>query len=509
MFGACGGCTYQDLPYEEELQLKEKRLHTLLGEQLDFSPRCFESIVPSPEPYHYRTRLDLTLLRTKEEETFLGFMPEGKFRIVPVEACAIARKSISDFLPQLKREASDRLPADYRVANLVVKTADDGRVAWGGIGRRSLQMKPEDYLWTEIRGKRIFHSLDTFFQANTFILPRVLDAIERLIPWNKQTVFFDLYSGVGLFGIFLASRVKKVVMIEENLPSIELARYNAEYHGLKNVEIQSGKVEALLTNFAAGGEIGSKRPVALVDPPRKGLSPEALEALAHSKQFQALFYLSCSPESLARDLAAFLKEGWWIEKIVPFDFFPKTKHLETLVLLRPKAEPPPFLNSTRPLEVEIGCGKGKFLTSRAGTNPQISFLGIDRIEKWVKMGCDNLVFVKAECREFLTQLKPESVSIFHIYFPDPWPKRRHRKRRLVTAGFLDLLLSRLLPGGFIELATDDLDYFQQMKKAAAPFGWARIRESINERPLGRGHQTSYELKYAAVGRPLYYLELQK
>ena len=547
VFGVCGGCAYQDLPYEEELRLKETWLKRLLGEALQLDEAVFEPIVPSPEPYHYRTRLDLTFLKTRKKEHFLGFMPEGRFQIVPIESCAIARRDLSDFLPALKKEAEVRLPADYRVANLVVKTGDDGRILWGGIGRRSLELAEQDYLFVEVCGKIFFYSLDSFFQANHSILPALIRTLHKIVEWDRETTLFDLYSGVGLFGICLAGRVNKVIMIEENASSIELAKWNVRYHGLEGrVEILAGKVENALPNFPVDGKIDLgqlSKGVALVDPPRKGLSPAALKTLTAAKSLNALLYLSCSPESLARDLAVFVKGGWKIEKVVPFDFFPKTKHLETLVLLRPESERFSFAHvfkSDRPVEMEIGCGKGKFLIARAERYPEINFLGLDRINKWMNIGrgraqkrkFENLHFLKAECREFLRRFAPASVSartgscgpdsrsgrspsrlvsVFHIYFPDPWPKRRHRNRRLVTAEFLKLLYERLAPFGLIEMATDDADYFLAMKRAMreSGFAWRSMRESVNERLIDPDLKTNYELKYTVAGKPLYYLELQK
>ncbi len=333
VFGVCGGCAYQDLPYEEELERKKEYLVNLFRNQLPASADLIEEVVPSPEPYHYRHRLDIAVRKTKSGEFLLGFQEADRHRMVPIESCAIAREEISDFIPELKKEAQARWPEGYRIANLVVKTGADGRVVWGGIGRRSLALKKEDYLWTEIRGKNIFYSLDTFFQANLSILPALMDRIDALAALDAKTLFFDLYAGVGLFGIVFADRVGKVVMVEEGTSSIELARYNTAYHALPYVEILPEKVENVLPLYLHTAQW--ERRVALLDPPRKGLSPEALECLIRSKNLTSLFYLSCSPESLCRDLRVFHEGGWSIETIVPFDFFPKTRHLETLVLLKP------------------------------------------------------------------------------------------------------------------------------------------------------------------------------
>ena len=261
----------------------------------------------------------------------MGFMLPGTQRLQEVTVCAIARKEINDFIPMLKKEAVAKLPENYKVANLVVRVGEDGRVFWGGIGRRSLNMREEDYFWTHIHGRKIFYSLDTFFQANLFILGKVVSQLEDLIKWQKETVFLDLYSGVGLFGIALAGRAKEVVMIEEGSDSVKMARYNASYHHFSHVKILEGKVEVHLPEVLKG--LKGQPCVGLIDPPRAGLVPSVVETLAYTEGLSSLFYLSCSPESLARDLKRLLQTGWKVQRIMPFDFFPRTRHLEALAWL--------------------------------------------------------------------------------------------------------------------------------------------------------------------------------
>jgi len=332
LFGVCGGCAYQDVPYKDELKAKEARVRRLLWEGLCLDGDVCEPIVPSPRPYHYRNRLDLSLLKIKSGECFMGFRPEGRFRVLEIDRCPISAGHISSFLPDLKKQASAKLPADYRVASLVVKTGDDGRVLWGGIGRRSLRLLPKDYLWTGVAGMKIFYSLDTFFQANSSILSILKDTVGQWVAWDKRrTVLLDLYAGVGLFGILFSKRCKRVVMVEDNPASVKVAHYNKAYHRMENIEIFEGRVEEILPECAVLNGEGDA--VALIDPPRKGLSLRALEAIDGHRRVRQLLYLSCNPEALCRDLGLLIRRGWKAKRIVPFDFFPKTRHIETLALL--------------------------------------------------------------------------------------------------------------------------------------------------------------------------------
>jgi tRNA (guanine-N7-)-methyltransferase len=175
----------------------------------------------------------------------------------------------------------------------------------------------------------------------------------------------------------------------------------------------------------------------------------------------------------------------------------------------------------QPLEIEIGAGKGRFLLHRAEAHHDRNFFGIDYRWRFLKEGVvraeqrrlTNLVFMKTEAEEIVPHLvPPSSVEVFHIYFPDPWHKRKHHKRRLLTPEFFKLLHASLTPGGLLELATDNFDYMIAFRAALVEAGdtlWSGMRESRNARILDPGVQTHFEAKYARQGRDLYYMELRK
>ncbi len=330
VFADCGGCQYQDISYEDELHLKEGQLKSFLKSAFDLAENVFHPILASPQEYHYRNRLDLKLVQTKAKEVLIGFSPKNRRQLIPVDACPIARQEISDFIPELKQQAPLKVTPKHRQANLVVRTGDDGRVFWGGIGRRSLELTQENYLWTEILGKRIFYSLDTFFQANLFILPKFIERLRGLKIWGPQTVFYDLYGGVGLFGIFLQDMVDKVVLIEEVQASLKLARHNVSRHQFKNFFIHDGKVEDVLPSMLE--EMPLAQNVVMVDPPRAGLSDQTIEMLNALKNTRHLLYLSCNPQTLVENCKA-LSSHWKIVETTPLDFFPRTQHLEVFVVL--------------------------------------------------------------------------------------------------------------------------------------------------------------------------------
>ena len=172
-----------------------------------------------------------------------------------------------------------------------------------------------------------------------------------------------------------------------------------------------------------------------------------------------------------------------------------------------------------PVELEIGCGKAKFLVACAEANPNINYIGIDRVKRFMNRGIKraqkrelkNAFFLKMDAVNFLELIEEDSIQVCHIYFPDPWHKRRHHHRRLLTTDFFDCLQTKMVDDGFVEIATDNKDYYDFIVEAAkvSKPTWKNFRQSVNERFWKKEVKTNYELKYELEGRPLYYLELQK
>ena len=172
------------------------------------------------------------------------------------------------------------------------------------------------------------------------------------------------------------------------------------------------------------------------------------------------------------------------------------------------------------LEIEIGCGKGKFLVGRAQENPDINFIGIDWAGKFMKIGAQrahkrdlkNIVFVRAHAEDLLKHIMPQKeLSIIHMYFPDPWPKKRHHKRRLFRDEFVDLVHEALTEDGRFEIATDFSKYYDVMLEAIAEakIKWPSMQTTENDRIFDPHLKTNYELKYEVEGRTLHYIELKK
>ena len=168
-----------------------------------------------------------------------------------------------------------------------------------------------------------------------------------------------------------------------------------------------------------------------------------------------------------------------------------------------------------PIEVEIGSGRGRFIIKSAQDNPQVNYIGIERAYKFFhfmkerveQAGVQNVRLLRAEADYFIWgYIPPGSVQAFHIYFPDPWPKTKHHRRRLINPDFFDLLRSRLVTGGCIHLATDFVQYFEIMVKTGR--GCAGLEELYCRTidPAGADPEsaaTHYERRFFIHGLPIY------
>jgi len=182
-----------------------------------------------------------------------------------------------------------------------------------------------------------------------------------------------------------------------------------------------------------------------------------------------------------------------------------------------------FFGRSAPVQIEIGSGKGTFLLSEALANPQINFLGIEWANKFYRFAVDrmgrwgvkNVRLMRANAAELVEDFFPDaSIERFHIYFPDPWPKNYHHKRRFFSDENLVHLLRCLVPGGIINLATDHENYFEQMTDVIRRAVKAGTVEQIDFiRPAGAAEGetvgTNYERKYKKEGRKTYTAAVRK
>jgi 23S rRNA (uracil1939-C5)-methyltransferase len=299
--GVCGGCDWLHIGYAEQLAQKV----ALVRETLRRTGRieCPEiGIEPSP-PLGSRNRVQVH----RDEQGRLGFMGAGSTRVVPVETCPIVVPPINGLFDGTLRGPRDmsRFTAFSDGTLSAVEGIDDARD-----------------LAAQVCGRRISLSVGCFFQSNLAVL-------QKLVPWTVEglagAAAADLYCGVGLFGAFLLERFPRLHLVESSTVSISHARRNAAGPGSEFFPMD---VEQWISSGAARGPLDA----VIVDPPRVGLSAEVRQWLCDSPPAR-LVYVSCNPVTLARDLGQLCGQGFRLESLRLFDFYPQTSHVEAVARL--------------------------------------------------------------------------------------------------------------------------------------------------------------------------------
>jgi tRNA (guanine-N7-)-methyltransferase len=179
-----------------------------------------------------------------------------------------------------------------------------------------------------------------------------------------------------------------------------------------------------------------------------------------------------------------------------------------------------LFGNANPVEIEIGMGKGTFLVDEARARPNVNFLGVEwarwywryASDRLRRHGCLNVRAVRAEANYFLSEFIPDnSIAVLHIYFPDPWPKARHHKRRLVQAKFMPLVERVLAPGGRVQVVTDHRGYFEEHIEPAIRGSRLRIVEYARPGGAASGELvgTNFERKYALEQRAIHAIAAEK
>lgn len=310
----CGGCQYQHMSYAEELHWKEIQIRELIQKQLPLEDKIFLPIVANENPYRYRNHI--TLHKTSSG---WGFVDEDNESKTSIAACLIAADPINSFL---KSETLKTLSTNQERLTLRI-----------GAGEKIITSSEDIFFNVPLGPIRLRTHSRCFFQNN---LPMTLKIGEKLRFLYEQTNpehFWDLYSGVGTFTALINPRKSRVLCVESHPQAIEALEMNLKNLGLA-AEIAPEPVEDCLESILHEPRLG---PVyALIDPPRTGLDKRALEALISSPSVDSLAYISCHMGALARDLKALAESGYRIESVQAFDMFPRTKHIETLAILKKK-----------------------------------------------------------------------------------------------------------------------------------------------------------------------------
>ncbi len=315
-FGTCGGCDFQQMSYQAQLNAKVAIIRDCLQRigKIDLVEDI--PIFPSPRALEYRSRAQWHLDTAKK----IGYFRRNSHEVIDIEQCPILTPELNETLREIR---NDLAWENFWDESAVIEAAS------GGSGQVSIYsekfVEATEEISYQAAAETYRYSARSFFQGNQFLVEPLIDA--ALKDASGRTAL-DLYCGVGLFTLPLARKFERVIGIEENAVAVDFAEKNAAAAGLSNVEFFRKGVEAFLTE-ALSGDLD----LILLDPPRAGAALRTIERIVALRP-NRISYVSCEPSILARDLRIFLDRGYSIESITAFDLFPQTHHVETVVRLR-------------------------------------------------------------------------------------------------------------------------------------------------------------------------------
>jgi tRNA/tmRNA/rRNA uracil-C5-methylase (TrmA/RlmC/RlmD family) len=314
LFGACGGCQHQDLAYDDQLRLKTDGVRRL------FAPLATEvaPCIPCPAPYGYRSKLTPHFARPRpDREPAIGFLRAERRVTIDVAACPIATPAVNARLAELRADVRARWSTFRRGATLLVREASSG-----------VTVDPRAVVSERVGDLDLQFLAGDFFQNNPFLLPRLVDHVASNAAAGGARFLVDAYCGSGLLGLAAAPRFERVIGVEVSPSAVRWARDNAVRNGRANCEYVAADASAV---FAAVPFPGADTAV-IVDPPRKGCGDAFLAQLVAFAP-RTVVYVSCNPETQARDIAVLAAAGYACLRVQPFDMFPQTRHVEAVAVL--------------------------------------------------------------------------------------------------------------------------------------------------------------------------------
>ncbi len=375
-FGECGGCSYQTLPYEEQLKLKASQVKELLDEVCrDYE---FLGIKQSPVQCGYRNKMEFSFGdEYKDGPLALGLHKKGSmYDIVNASGCKIVDEDYSkvlncvhDYFKELGIRFYHKITHQGYLRHLLVRRATktgEMLVSLITSSQEQADLEPlkeqllalplngkivgilhiindsvadvvksdkteilygQDYFYEELLGLKFKISTFSFFQTNSLGAEVLYSIVREFIGETKDKLIFDLYSGTGTIAQILAPVAKKVIGVEIVEEAVEAAKENAALNNLNNCEFIAGDVLKVID------DIEEKPDLIILDPPRDGIHPKALSKIGASIRAKKMIYISCKPTSLARDLVALQEYGYEVHRACCVDMFPGTYHVETVVLM--------------------------------------------------------------------------------------------------------------------------------------------------------------------------------
>ncbi len=352
----CGGCDFRHISYDHQLELKKEILANIL------KPFTVLDIIPDENHYYYRNKVQIPYRDGK-----MGFYRKYSNDIVEFADCLIESETANHIIEELKDLLKDH-PQAAMIRHILIKQNHDhselmlGFIVWKKIdlsdiiavlvdkypsirsiilninekesnvilGEEEILLYGEPFIIDEFHGIRVKISLKSFYQVNYRQMLKLYELIRQLSDCDINSRVLDLYCGIGTISLYLTKTAKQVTGVEIVKEAVNNAVENARMNGIDNIDF-------ILADASKGMDRYLKeKDIVIVDPPRKGLSKELIDSLI-GHDIPRIIYVSCNPQTLARDLKL-LENAYQIDEIHPVDMFPYTIHTECVVRLSKRIE---------------------------------------------------------------------------------------------------------------------------------------------------------------------------
>ena len=367
----CGGCQLQRMTYPEQIKWKQAKIKAILGEFGHIEP-----LIYMPEPYHYRNKVQAAFGLDKKGNIISGVYQSSSHRIVPIDSCLLEDsvadgilRDIREMLPRFKVKAYDERTGTGQLRHVLIKRSfTTGQVMVvlvvasvpfkpqkpfaaelirrhpeiktvvlninGGftsmvLGEREQVIYGPGYIEDILCGMRFRISPASFYQINTVLTETLYRTAVSFAGLTGKENVLDAYCGTGTIGLAASGKAAWVTGIEINRDAVANAKVNAKINGRTNCSFIAGDAGKVMTAMAADG---ARFDAVFMDPPRAGSDKKFITALLNANPGK-IVYISCNPETLARDLRLLTEGGYAVRKIQPVDMFPHTEHVETVCLL--------------------------------------------------------------------------------------------------------------------------------------------------------------------------------
>jgi len=406
-FAKCGGCSYINKTYAEQLDIKQQNVSKYLKDIASSQGIKIEKIIGTEQPYYYRNKVHSVFALDAGGKPVRGIYSEKSHRVVSVKGCMLEDKKADEIIEEVyrllpsfkykvydedrgtgwlrhvlvrvghigskgncsndtkgdkgadindtKSNDTDKLQimlvlvtvsvpfpgknnfikavrTKFPEITTIVQNINDKRTSMV-LGDRNIVCYGPGFIEDEMMGLKFRISPDSFYQVNPYQTEKLYKkAIEYAFENNASPMIIDTYCGTGTIGMGMADKAEKVIGIELNASAVKDAIQNAKKNGIKNIEFVKDDATAWMQEYQNKIKENAKDYVLIMDPPRSG-STDAFISAAANAGIEHIVYVSCNPETLARDLKAFIKKKYKVKKITPVDMFPWTEHVESCVLL--------------------------------------------------------------------------------------------------------------------------------------------------------------------------------